>query len=176
MMKRKALKTAAAKPAARVVSKREGLRRRPGRPCHLCSHARLAEATADIAAGASLRVVGAKYGCTAPAVLKHIRRHMGAALLAQDLTRPVLDQLRNLQRRTDRLLAQAELAQDLPTALRGVHEARENLLGIARLTGEDKSAQRAEPTRIEVIYVDKQLVVQPASQPARIEGGNGGVA
>jgi hypothetical protein len=45
----------------------------------------------------------------------------------------------------------------LNTALRGIHEARENLLGIARLTGEDKTAQRAEPTTIQVVYVQRPL-------------------
>jgi hypothetical protein len=144
----------------RVRLPRGPKKRRPGHPCWLCNHPKLREATADIAAGMTTREVGKKYGCSAMAVSKHVRHHMYEALLQTDLTQTVLDQLRNLQRRTDRILAKAEEAEDLVTALKGVHEARENLLGIARLTGEDKSAQKAEPTRVEIIYVDKQLVVQ----------------
>jgi hypothetical protein len=85
----------------------------------------------------STREVGRKYGSTERAVWGHIHWHMGEALLQTDLTQTVLDQLRSLQRRTDRILSKAEAAEDLPTALRGMHEARENFLGIARLTGED---------------------------------------
>jgi hypothetical protein len=41
----------------------------------------------------------------------------------------------------------AEEAEDLQTALKAVHEARENLMSIGRLTGEDKTAAQAEPER-----------------------------
>jgi hypothetical protein len=121
----------------------------------------LRKATADIASGMSTRQVGKKYGCSAMAVSQHVRRHMHEALLAADLSEAVLDQLRHLQRRTDRILAKAEEAEDLPTALKAVHEARENLLSIAKLTGEDKSAQ-LPPARIEIVYVDKLPLPAPA--------------
>jgi hypothetical protein len=111
----------------------------------------------------TLEALGRKYGCTKAAAWNHIRKHMGAALLQTDLTQTVLDELRSLQRRTDRILAKAELAEDLAMALRGVHEARENLLAIGRLTGEDKCIARSEPLRVEIVYVDRPLVV--ANEP-----------
>lgn len=147
--------------------------RQAGRPCHLCSHPLLKQATADIVAGVPTRAIGKKYGCSAMAVSKHIRKHMGQALLQHDIAAPVLDQLRSLQQRTDRILAKAELAEDLSTALRGVHEARENLMSIARLTGEDRSQQVAN-TRIEISYVDKasereSIIAYSASKSSRVK-------
>jgi hypothetical protein len=169
-MKSKAALKPVKKQKKAVVSKRRGKLAgapgpRGGRPCHLCSHPELRRATADIANGMPMRAVGKKYGCSVRAVFVHIHKHMGLALLQTEMSATVLDQLRGLQRRTDRILAAAEKAKDLNTALRGVHEARENLMGIARLTGEDKS-RHAEATRIEVVYVDKAMIVQPPSRPA----------
>jgi hypothetical protein len=133
--------------------------------CKVCCDPRLRKITTDLAAGMSQSAVAKKYGFTQPVVWHHATEHMGARLLEHNIYGPVVDQLRNLQHRTDRILAKAEKAQDLMTALRGVHEARENLLGIARLTGEDRSAQKSEPVRIEIAYIDKQLVLERGDDP-----------
>jgi hypothetical protein len=68
----------------------------------------------------------------------------------------VLDQLRSLERRINRILAKAEAAEDLTTALKAVYEARETLVSISRLSGADRSAQ-PEPLKIEIIYRDVPL-------------------
>jgi hypothetical protein len=88
---------------------------------------------------------------------------MAAALRQTNLTGTVLDQLRSLQKRIDRILTKAEQAEDLPTAVRAAHEARETLMGIARLTGEDRSTAKAEQLTVEVVYVDAPLTRREAN-------------
>jgi hypothetical protein len=120
----------------------------------------------------TLEALGRKYGCTKAAAWNHIRKHMGEALRQADLTQTVLDQLRSLQRRIDRILAKAEAAEDLPTALKAVHEARENLLAIGRLTGEDRSIVKSEPLTIEIVYVDRpRVVASHEDDPLLLPGG-----
>jgi hypothetical protein len=146
------------------VSLRKPKKPRPGRPCHLCNHPELRQATADLAAGMSTREIGKRYGCSAMAVSKHVRRHMHEALRQLDLTQNVVDQLRRLSRRIDVLLTKAEWADDLRTAVAAAREARESLMAIARLTGEDKSI-RSEPVKVEIVYRDVPL---PAPLPDKV--------
>jgi hypothetical protein len=123
----------------------------------------------------SLGQCAKKYGFTKPVVWKHQREHMGAALLQSNLSRPVLEQMRSIHLRTLRLLEHAERKRDPAIALQAIREARHNLELVAKLTGELKSAAPAEPTRVEIVYVDKQLVVPRASDsepPSAIESGS----
>jgi hypothetical protein len=109
----------------------------------------------------TLEALGRKYGCTKAAAWNHVRRHMGEALRQADLTESVLDQMRRLSRRIDCLLTRAEWAEDLRTAVAAAREARESLMAIARLTGEDKNI-RSEPVQVEIVYRDVPL---PAPLP-----------
>jgi hypothetical protein len=81
---------------------------------------------------------------------------MGAALLEHNLSQPVLDQIRLLHQRTLRILAEAEHGRwrDPSIALGAIRECRHNLELIAKLTGELKSPAPAEPTRVEIVYVE----------------------
>jgi hypothetical protein len=118
----------------------------------------------------STREVGKKFGCSAMAVSKHVRRHMHEALLQADISQTVLDQLRTLQRRIDRILAKAELAEDWDTGLKAVREARETLMCIGRLTGELKRAEEGgERTIVEITYVDKSRASDDRAIEAAVE-------
>jgi hypothetical protein len=113
----------------------------------------------------SLNAVARKYGFTPPVVWKHARQHMGAALLEHNLSAPVLDQIRRLNLRTLSILTEAEHGKRDPAiALQAIRESRHNLELIAKLTGELKNPEANEPTRVEIVYVDKQLVVNDREQ------------
>jgi hypothetical protein len=94
----------------------------------------------------------------------HAREHVGEALFQTNISQSVLDSIRRLNVRTLRVLAEAEDGEtrDPNVALAAIREARHNLTLIGKLTGELKRDEPAEPTRVEVIYVDKQLVVERA--------------
>jgi hypothetical protein len=63
--------------------------------------------------------------------------------------------------RTLRALEGAEGKKGDPTlALAAIREARQNLILIGRLTGELKNPEPAEPTKVEIVYVDKMLAVE----------------
>jgi hypothetical protein len=156
--------------------KRGGSRPRSavGPRCKVCRDPRLHAISADLAAGMSQNAIARKYGFTQPVVWKHVHQHQGAALIEHNLSQPVLDQIRKLNQRTLRILDEAERGKgkDPNLALAAIREARHNLELIARLTGEDKSSARSEAVKIEVVYVDRQLVIQqPLSTPAQIEEG-----
>jgi hypothetical protein len=137
-----------------------------GPRCAVCRDPRLYEITGMLASGMSQRAVARKYGFTQMVMNTHAREHMGAALLEHNLCQPVLDQIRLLNRRTLRILSEAEDGEtkDPNVALAAIREARHNLELIAKLTGELKNPEPAEPTRVEIVYVDKQLVVPQSSE------------
>jgi hypothetical protein len=115
----------------------------------------------------SLNAVARKYGFTPPVVWKHAKQHMGAALLEHNLSAPVLDQIRRLNLRTLSILTKAEHGKRDPAiALQAIRESRHNLELIAKLTGELKNSEAQEPTRVEIVYVDKQLVLNDREQKA----------
>jgi hypothetical protein len=104
----------------------------------------------------SARAVGRKYGFSPPTICRHKNEHMGLA----SLETPVLDAIRRLNQRTMVILDKAEQGRRDPNiALQAIRESRRNLELIARLTGELKNTESNEPTRVEIVYVDKQLVV-----------------
>jgi hypothetical protein len=152
--------------------------RSPAGPrCQVCCDPRLYEITTQLAAGMSQNAAAKKYGFTQQTLWKHSKEHMGAALLEHNLSRPVLDQIRRLNQRTLRILDEAEHGKwrDPAIALVAIRECRHNLELIAKLTGELKSPEAAhEPVRVEIVYIDKQLVVPRASDsepPSAIESG-----
>jgi hypothetical protein len=132
--------------------------------CKVCKDPRLLEITGALASGMSARAVARKYGITHATLTKHKNEHMGLAALET----PVLDAIRRLNQRTLTILDKAEQGRRDPNiALQAIRESRHNLELIAKLTGELKSPEANEPTRVEIIYVDKQLVVnEPPSLPA----------
>jgi hypothetical protein len=144
----------------------------------VCRHPRLNQITTDLAAGMSQNAVAKKYGFTQPVVWHHAREHMGAALLEHNLSQPVLEQIRRLNQRTLRILAESESGKyrDPSIALQAIRESRHNCELIAKLTGELKSPEKAEPTRVEIVYVDKQLIAPslPSSRVSELAEASAG--
>jgi hypothetical protein len=124
--------------------------------CKVCSDPRLFEITGALASGMSARAVGRQYGFTHATICKHKNEHMALA----SLETPVLDSIRKLNQRTLAILEKAEQGKRDPAiALQAIRESRHNLELIAKLTGELKNPEANEPTRVEIVYVEKQLVV-----------------
>jgi hypothetical protein len=142
-----------------------------GPRCAVCRHPQLYEIQGTLAAGVSQHQVAKKYGFTQPIVWKHCKEHMGAKLLEHNLSEPVLDQIRKLNQRTLKILGEAEKGKykDPVVALQAIREARHNLELIARLTGEDKTAQTSGSTKIEIVYVDRPTLT--TGPPPAIEAG-----
>jgi hypothetical protein len=131
--------------------------------CIVCKDPRILEITGALANGMSARAVARKYGFTHATMSNHKNAHMGLA----SLETPVLEAIRRLNQRTMVILDKAEQGRRDPNiALQAIRESRHNLELIAKLTGELKSPEANEPTRVEIVYVDKQLVVnEPPSLP-----------
>jgi hypothetical protein len=140
--------------------------------CKVCNDPRIFEITGALASGLSARDVGRRFGITHTTMAKHRNEHMGLATLET----PVLEAIRRLNQRTMVILDKAEQGRRDPNiALQAIRESRRNLELIARLTGELKNTETNEPTRVEITYVDRQLVVNeppllPAAPAQRLDG------
>lgn len=126
-------------------SKRSGLNR--GRPCIMCRHPDRAVFEEKLLSGElSQREAARLMGCGQASVQRHMEHHVPRsvreAILAGRVEGEIehgsrlLEQARDLQRRTLAILAAAEGAGDHSTALKAIREARGNLELLARLLGE----------------------------------------
>ena len=70
----------------------------------------------------------------------------------------VMREMRYLYGRTLALLERAEASNDLPSALKAVHQARSNLELLGRLDGSLGGPATPVPSRIEIVYAEKQLL------------------
>jgi len=136
-----------------------------GPRCSVCRHPELRAISADLASGMSARAVGRKYGFTPPTICKHVNEHIGEALIATNISEPVLEAIRKLNTRTLAILRKAEDDDDPATALQAIRESRCNLQLVARLTGELKNPEPSEETKVVDTYVDRQLVIQRDDDP-----------
>jgi hypothetical protein len=148
------------KPAPKARAGRQRPRSIFGPRCAICRHPDLFRISAELAAGTSQRTIAKRYGVSHPTVARHFKEHVAAALIQHNIAEPVLAQLRRLAARIDRLCTKAEQAEDLATAVRAAHEIKETLMGIAKITGEDKSSAEAEPVTVEIIYVDRPRLLK----------------
>jgi len=113
------------------------------RRCSVCDHIERKSIDAAIAANNdSIRSIAKKNGLTSAAVLRHRDSHLGPRLARAQTAREeqgaesILDRLGALAQTTQELLSQAIDEKDRGTAAKLVRESRENLLAIARLTGQ----------------------------------------
>ena len=104
-----------------------------GRPCSVCVRADRKAIDSELVHREPNRRVAARYGLTEQAVRRHRNGHLPSTLArahnAQEIAWAdgLLDQLRDLQRRTLVIMSMAETAGDVRTALVSVAVARDNL-------------------------------------------------
>jgi hypothetical protein len=134
----------------------------------VCRDPKLHQITRDLAAGVSHSAVARKFNLTQPMVSKHVKLHMGDALAQFNLCAPVIDQIKLLSRRCQRILDEADRAgkwKNPTVALQAIRELRNNHELIAKLTGELRSTGPTnEPVVVRIEYIDKQLVVESNNQ------------
>ena len=162
------------------------------RTCTVCQHPELHAITADLMARTPYRTIERRYSVSRSAIDRHVNQHVSKAFrqlaAAEKLTdaatvaEPVLSEMRKLNARALRILADAETAKDRPTALHAIRECRRNLELIARLTGELDPRAAGEtpgaPVNITVVYAEKALVTPaapngpiPLPEAAQFNGG-----
>jgi len=127
------------------------------RRCTVCDHARVAEINQALLSGGSFRSVVKQFSVSDAALFRH-KKHLSATLVkgkeAQEISRAdrLLAEVEQLRLRALGILAQAEQAGDLRTALLGVREARSCLEMLVRLFAELREHSRDGPTLIHVRY------------------------
>lgn len=112
------------------------------RLCSICTHSDRSKIDAALASGSSSnRRIAAQYGVSEQAVRRHYREHVPASLAQAVKAAEVaeagtlLKQVEELKNWSLRLLARAEEAGDLRTALQGIREARACIELLAEVEG-----------------------------------------
>jgi len=154
------------------------------RTCTICDHPKRFEIDVALATkSAGFRKLATAYKVHESALYRHARncsmtlhkamKEIMADALGRAESRTILQQMAALHQRALAILARAEAADELDTALRAVRECRGNLELLARLDGTltPASAPATGPITIQVQYVDRPTVVQPGSTPAQLEEG-----
>ena len=145
------------------------------RPCSICQHDRRGEIDLAVTKHAEpYRAIAMRYRVSASALFRHLRNCIPGVhellreAVARSEVKGVIEQMRELHQKTLVLLASAEVAGELDSALRAVREARNNLRLLAELDGTlSPQAPAGGVTRIEVVYVDKLQVA--GAEPTRQE-------
>ena len=112
------------------------------RKCTICEHPQVDEINKALLKGVSLRNIAKQYFVSAASLHRHKEGHLPAKLVkareAQEVTKAdsLLDQVIELRDKALSILAKAERAGELRTALQGVREAKGCLELLARLQGE----------------------------------------
>lgn len=134
-----------------------------GRPCSVCHHPRSAEIAVELAQGATLAAVGAKFGLKKSALSLHAIRHLNIRAAERRETRQpklhpaaqagrviadailpsrdnLIGRLEHLSQRVDAIATDASAGGRDVIALSGLSEIRKAITDIARLAGHDRPA------------------------------------
>ncbi len=112
------------------------------RSCTICGHAERESVDLALVRGTSYRTIADQHGVSKTALIRHKADHLPVALVKSREAAVVADadtllhEVRGLQERTLSILACAEEAGELSTALRAIREARGNLELLGKLAGE----------------------------------------
>jgi hypothetical protein len=145
--------------------------------CTVCQHPEIRAITGDLAARVPLRTIEGRYpGLSRSALDRHVQHVPKAVRLISDaaaIAAPVLGEMRKLNARALRILADVEETKDHATALTAIRECRRNLELIAKLTGElDPRAAGETPggsLQVTINYVQKQNTIEMFPQVAASE-------
>lgn len=139
------------------------------RKCTICEHPEVEEINKALAGGGSIRFIANQFSISHQALQrhkKHILTTLTKAREAQEIAKAdtLLDQVAELRDKALGILAKAEQAGDLRTALQGIKEARACLELLARLQGELQ-----EQTTVNVLvnpqWVSLRTVVLQSLEP-----------
>jgi hypothetical protein len=143
-----------------------------GRRCKVCCHPARAEIDAALVRGVAYRQIASHYGMSYASVKRHKEAHLPAALVEAHEAREVaradslLVQMRELQERALRILADAESQGDLTNANRAIAEARRNIELVAKLLGELQAQARVEVQQTVIAAQEQKRLDVPVSTEA----------
>ena len=109
------------------------------RRCSVCEHKDVAEINSALALGEPLRFIAYRWSVSKTDLMRHRNQHLPVSVIMAKETQEIdqasdlLDQIRDLQERTQAILERAEEAQELSIAVGGIREARRNLQLLAKL-------------------------------------------
>ena len=112
------------------------------RRCSVCEHKDLAEINSALALGEPLRFIAYRWSVSKTDLMRHRNQHLPvSAIMAKetqeiDQANDLLDQIRDLQERTQATLEGAQEVEELSVALQAIREARDNLELLAELLDE----------------------------------------
>lgn len=112
------------------------------RKCVVCEHEKINEINEALLAGETYRNIAKRFSVSISSLSRHKNQHIPKAMTkaqeAQEVAQAdnLLEQVQSLQSRALSILAKAEAAGDLRTALQGIREARSCLELLAKLQGE----------------------------------------
>ena len=138
------------------------------RTCTICKHEKLDEINQALIRSDSLKKISAFCGISVTSLHRHKKEHLPVSLLkAKDAAEVVigenlLESIRALHERTLKILAEAEAAGKLETALKAIQQARAHLELLAKLDGQLKDTGHVAIT---VNYVDRPIVLPRVTQP-----------
>src|SRR3954452_24798520 len=112
------------------------------RKCSVCDHDDLAEINSALAANEPLRHIADHWSVSKTELMRHRNYHLPvSAIVAQEAeevtcSNDLLDEIRDLQQRTQATLEKAQEDEELGVALQAIREARDNLELLAELIDE----------------------------------------
>ena len=121
------------------------------RSCTICTHLDRPAIDQALISGEPYRHIANRFGTSTASLQRHKKEHISLVLRkAQDAEEiahadSLLDQIRELQARAMGILAKAEKAGDLRTALAGIQQARVLLELQAKVTGETERPEEQPP-------------------------------
>ena len=146
------------------------------RTCTVCGHPELTRINYDLLSPTdSFRIIAGHYGLSSTALQRHKAKHLPVALsfardsLKAEQAESVLELGKRLRTEALEILDRAKAAGQLETALKAIREVRGILELLAKLEGaiDDRGSNR--PQRVEVVYIEKQLILNSSGdRPNRI--------
>ena len=118
------------------------------RRCSVCDHEALAEINFALAASEPIRNIASRWSVSKMDLIRHRNYHLPvSAIMGQEgekvsRSNDLLDQIRDLQERTQSTLDRAAEAEELSVALRGIREARRNMKLLGNLLRKPTDASR----------------------------------
>ncbi len=137
--------------------------------CSICIHSDLEEINKDILAGVSLRNIAERFSVSPTSLHRH-KKHIPEQLtIAQDAKEAsqadrLLAEVKDLQNRATGILNKAEMAGDLPTALKAIKEAKGCLELLAKLQGELQQEGTVN-IHVNTEWVELRTIIMQALEP-----------
>lgn len=145
------------------------------RPCTVCRHPNRSEIESALIRGESLRNVSKQFRIGATAVFRHKRDHIPKMLVKaaeaasemREVTRgeDLLEQVRDLNERTLRILQEAEKTGDSRMALAAVREARGNAELLCRMIVAMEAANQDDTHIIDMEVIERLNALIEGSKP-----------